>query len=380
MKMKNINLIHSAASFLVAKRTINKFTAAVSLCISSFALSPCAIANGVALPNAIEVSNLVEEFTPAKPLTRVPPNFPTSAARQGHEGWVQLSFIIDEDGQVLEPRVIDSRGPNSFKREAIKSISKWQYQPAISNGEPIKSCQNSVQLTFSLSADEAHVSRRFGRFYRDMTNLMNSGKLEELKQALDESRYAKGSNLTEMKYLDVLYADYHGKKQNWAQQIKYLQNITYNPLQAHKSDDSKTALFNLQSLFIAQVRMSKYFDAIKTFEGIKLFTGDERDNIIDAFTPYYQQILALKNSDQPITYQATLTEDGDWKHKLFKNQFSLLNVNGAINKLQVRCQKQHSVYVPKENNKWTIPDSWGRCNVFVDGEPGSTFILVETKA
>ena len=86
----------------------------------------------------------------ATPIFRQEPKFPTKAARDGIEGWVQLKFDINELGNVENVTVIDAQPKRVFDREAKKALSKWRYNPQVVDGKALKQIGLTVQLDFSL--------------------------------------------------------------------------------------------------------------------------------------------------------------------------------------------------------------------------------------
>ncbi|KTF14870.1 energy transducer TonB [Pseudoalteromonas sp. H105] len=87
----------------------------------------------------------------ATPIVRIEPKYPTQAARDGKEGWVQLSFSIDELGGVTDVEVIDADPKRIFDREAKRALKKWKYRPKIIDGKPQKQVGLQVQLDFKLN-------------------------------------------------------------------------------------------------------------------------------------------------------------------------------------------------------------------------------------
>ena len=87
----------------------------------------------------------------ATPIVRIEPKYPTQAARDGKEGWVQLSFTIDELGGVTDVEVIDADPKRIFDREAKRALRKWKYRPKIIDGKPQKQPGLQVQLDFKLN-------------------------------------------------------------------------------------------------------------------------------------------------------------------------------------------------------------------------------------
>ena len=86
----------------------------------------------------------------ATPIVRIEPKYPMQAARDGKEGWVKLSFTINEVGGVEDVKVIEADPKRVFDREARRALSKWKYKPKIEDGKPMKQFGLVVQLDFKL--------------------------------------------------------------------------------------------------------------------------------------------------------------------------------------------------------------------------------------
>lgn len=62
-------------------------------------------------------------------LNRVNPRYPRRAKIRRIEGHVQLLFIIDKNGFVSDPKVIDSNPKGIFEKSALRAIVKWRFKP-----------------------------------------------------------------------------------------------------------------------------------------------------------------------------------------------------------------------------------------------------------
>ncbi|MAW60589.1 MAG: hypothetical protein CMJ94_07115 [Planctomycetes bacterium] len=63
---------------------------------------------------------------------------------------VWLAFIVDESGQVIMPRVVSSPDP-AFNAAALAAIKKWRFDPARSNGKPVRQPMK-LPMTFQKSS------------------------------------------------------------------------------------------------------------------------------------------------------------------------------------------------------------------------------------
>ena len=58
-----------------------------------------------------------------------PPRYPELARRQGTQGDVHLKYLVKEDGSISNIQVLKSSGSPLLDKEAVSSISQYQYYP-----------------------------------------------------------------------------------------------------------------------------------------------------------------------------------------------------------------------------------------------------------
>ena len=90
----------------------------------------------------------------ASPIVRINPKYPTTAARDGIEGWVQLSFNISPTGEVIDATVVNAEPKRIFDREALRAIKRWKYRPKVIEGVAQLQTGQTVQLDFKLDSSQ----------------------------------------------------------------------------------------------------------------------------------------------------------------------------------------------------------------------------------
>lgn len=71
------------------------------------------------------------------PMDMVTPEYPARALQNGIEGWVQVQFTIDINGQIIQPQIIARSPSRIFDRSVLSALKKSHYRPQLLNGEPV---------------------------------------------------------------------------------------------------------------------------------------------------------------------------------------------------------------------------------------------------
>lgn len=87
----------------------------------------------------------------AMPLHRVEPSYPSRALKRGIEGYVVLSFTIDETGRPIDINVVEAKPKRMFERDAMRALRNWKYQPKLMDGKAVTQPGQSVKLEFRLA-------------------------------------------------------------------------------------------------------------------------------------------------------------------------------------------------------------------------------------
>lgn len=86
----------------------------------------------------------------AKLIHRVQPLYPPLAIQARIQGVVRLEAVIDEDGEILNLRVIS--GHPMLIQPSLQAVGQWRYQPTLLNGRPV-AVITTVEVNFRLGGN-----------------------------------------------------------------------------------------------------------------------------------------------------------------------------------------------------------------------------------
>ncbi len=95
------------------------------------------------------------EDTEMLPLNTVTPQYPTVAAEQGIEGWVQVRFTVNSAGTVPAESIsiVDAEPAEIFDISARRAASQFTFSPRIVNGQPASVPNVQYVFRYALSED-----------------------------------------------------------------------------------------------------------------------------------------------------------------------------------------------------------------------------------
>ena len=79
----------------------------------------------------------------------VTPEFPSAARERALSGWVDVQFMVLNDGSVSDISVIGADPAGAFEQSATDAVRKWKYRPILRNGQPINQ-RARVRVRFAL--------------------------------------------------------------------------------------------------------------------------------------------------------------------------------------------------------------------------------------
>lgn len=100
-----------------------------------------------------EPSHQISSLILASELTavvRLPPQYPPLAKRRHIEGFVDVEFTVDQQGQVKDPKIVTADPPDVFNRAVLRVLLHWRFEPKMVNGQAVR-IRAKQRIDFSLS-------------------------------------------------------------------------------------------------------------------------------------------------------------------------------------------------------------------------------------
>jgi protein TonB len=86
--------------------------------------------------------------TDATPISRVPPQYPLEARRDGVQGYVTMEFTIRPDGSVTDVTVVGSHPKGVFEKAAVRALSRWKFEPREEGGRKVsRRARQTIRFT-----------------------------------------------------------------------------------------------------------------------------------------------------------------------------------------------------------------------------------------
>ncbi len=340
-------------------------------------------AAGAAAQPSPSPATLNDVYIPAEVARRTPPSYPPNAMFSGREGWVRVSFVISEKGEVIEPMIEDSSSKD-FDASTLNAIKSWRYKPATVGGKPVE--QSMVEMTIRYKIQEAKgASAQFIKKYRAVYPMIAAKNLTEagpLMQELEkgELNYYAQAWLWWLKYL---YLDATGTAESDALMGSLRKALGSSETRDDDYLQPDVYVVASQRLYALAVRGGDFSGAVTVFERLKASNTAKRSklysDVIAVLEPNYRKIMSLVAGNDVLPQTARVDEHHYWVHRMLRRSFGLGDVRGGkLELVDLRCTRANRRFVSMpENAVLKIPDTWGDCSVYIKGDEGTTFAFEE---
>jgi len=325
-------------------------------------------------------SGAFAELTNAMPIERNPPEYPASESDRAREGWVLVSFMISGTGTVIEPMVEESSGSRPFEVAALDAVESWTFEPARLNGEPVVQSRSRVWIAFQLDV-ESRASREFVSEYRRAAEQLGANDLAAAGETISRIESSIRSNL----YEDALYwwiRSIHLEASNPGARDEIKKSISRAIGYQGSFLPAEILVPAIRRLYVMEFEDGDLSKAIDTYELLGTIesakTASMYEGVSQELALHVEQIRALVAGPNVLGSRAELEDNGYWFRRLLRRSYSIEQIEGEIERLDLRCRSRAAQYSSvTEGEVLAVPEGWEGCSVYVKGVPGTRFALHE---
>lgn len=307
-------------------------------------------------------------YHPPKPILRSSPTYPLRQRKKIQDGMVVVRFMVDEEGKVFEPIVVESTH-SAFEGPALDAVLKYQYEAAHIDGKPLKSA-TSVRIVFSMQGSEDAAGGKFIAIYKNADKRMNAKNpnQQELKRNLDRLANTKYLTNYSLAYLSMLEYRYAAKFSSKQEQLKSLRKLLLFQSRIDKDrqflDEAVIRSIRMNILQIL-IELGYYGEARSNF----YWLSKEIPSAAEPFIAAMSQVREILSGGKAIVRSVELSDRGYEYLDLTKTSFEIDVVEGGIEKLNFYCSRNFGTMAFSPDSNYHVPESWGACDLLIVGRP-----------
>jgi TonB family protein len=313
-------------------------------------------------------------FKFAKPRAMKAPRYPRRMADMGAEGWVMLSYVVKKDGTVRDPIVVDS-SRREFERYAIQAVRDFIYTPAEVDGQPIEQGTH-FRISFALEPRSDAARPDFVRRFKQIERQIERGELEKATVALASMESIGRLNLYEDAFYWWARAMYHNATNEHRQRRDSLRRaIAYAGEDQPSGLPAELHLRALALLYGEHIRTGELAAALDVYRQLVARAGQAK--VSADMRAHAESVRALLEGDDTLQAQGYIVDDRTWFHTLSRDGFEFADVIGRLDRFSLWCEQRAVELEIHPDSSWQVPPSWGACQIYVSGAPGTSFTVLE---
>ena len=313
-------------------------------------------------------------FVSAKAKERELPTYPYQARMSLREGWVITSFCIDANGNVRDPVIERSSGAKEFELRTLKVIPTWKYEPATLNGEPVEQCATRVRFSFSMQGMPLGARPQFVRGWKAAQKLIDAKDFAGADAKLVALKPENNYEFARVHFARARIAELRTDRREQYEEIQAalrFSDSVEKPLKA----DAKRAAFALAT------NLSLWADAVALYDELKT---DYPQELSEPLKEMGEKIVGQVRGERPLGTDGKLTcrcdkesQQALWETSLLRREFGFRDVSGKVDRFELRCEGHRFSAAFTTEQTFRVPESWGDCRLYVFGDEGAKFRLVE---
>ena len=298
------------------------------------------------------------------------------AVGAGTEGLHRVRVTVKADGSAADVEVLGGFTNSQARNFLVQMVRAWTFVPGSVDGQPVDFF-NQEYVIRNYLAEELLLSEEANTKLAEIGTLVAEGDHDK---ALRETR-----RLIDRDAVTVL--DYTIAHEIMTD-IYMAMDMPFEALEASQvATMSRVNLLGekeylLPEQVLEQALRKRLLLALavqQLAEADRVTAILDEDLAIGADDPVREvalQLDAALASTDPLVSQAKIV-DKSWSYQPARRIFTVADLDGRLQDIQVRCQRGNIELDYEEGVDWTIPDSLGDCSLDFNGRKGTRFTIYE---
>ncbi|MDX1562102.1 MAG: energy transducer TonB [Gammaproteobacteria bacterium] len=282
------------------------------------------------------------------------------------EGWVVVRYTVLADGTTADISIVEAMPPMIDTRAVAESVARWTFTPGMRDGEAVDWPNNESVVIVRLPSAPDEASEEFVTAYQEIGALIESQSYDEALQQ-GQRLLRETSVMLEETALALAQASvaYFGSEQ-LHEAHRVITAATDPRVDVLVGED---LLIGLQLRFQIETHLGRVNEALVTHRRIAELIGPDQED------PYAAAASQLDENWRTAEIIQTLGHIGDepWNISADRRTFTISMVDGNIDSIDVECDARRISLDFQQDVEWQLPESWGDCELFVNGDSGTDF-------
>ncbi len=290
------------------------------------------------------------------------------------EAFVLIRYTITAEGTVKDPVVERLIGPQDFAKGSLEAVEGWRYHPATVDGKPVATYNWHTEMTYMFDPVQRGARDKVYDAYQKARDLLEQGKVDDAKVVLLPILSLDRLNFYERSMVSYLLAVIDIRQKDYITARELIEDAT---LQGGRFLSRQAQVAAMRLRIEIDGLTGQFGDALEWLEKLKARTDLAAD---DPEIKLIDKINARLADPQPIAVMGRIPVAGYldiWTHTLLRRNFAFPQVEGKIERFELRCDQQEIESAISDKAEWHVPKSWSNCQLEVFGAPGASFRLFE---
>ena len=321
---------------------------------------------------------------------KIAPRYPQKGARDGTAGYVEISLMVDQQGEPYE-LIVERSSHAMFEGPSLVAVEEFVFTPASIDQKSVDG-RVSVAVRFEMEGQYTSIARSHIKQLQKINDRIanNPADQQEIESLIAKvEKLVNDKRITWCGRAHAYFAmqqltNITGEADKELSALQFLQGVDM------RSDVIGEALYEetfscfsesmdrdidvvLVSLLFEQGDAASAFREIAHYDKPNMQTLKE--SLINSLDPYYLQL------EQPaeINSSHTVSTRGYTLIEVMGRNLAIQNIGGTLESAKLRCDAGFMQVEFAESTEIEIPPAFGRCQVQVIGEAGTQFELNEQR-